>query len=51
MGFFEKEEKSIDVKSCVDYAENKIYAELKPLGFIKYGRSLHRFGISFFQIV
>lgn len=40
----DEKQKTIDVKSCIDRIENEIYRQmLKPLGFRKYGRTLHRF--------
>ena len=40
--YFEKD-KRLDTKSIVDEIEKAVYAEMKPLGFKKYGRTLHRF--------
>lgn len=40
---FIKSHKYIDTKQAVNIIENYIYAELKPLGFKKFGRTLHRF--------
>ena len=40
--YFEKD-KQLDTKSIVDEIEKAVYAEMKPLGFKKYGRTLHRF--------
>jgi hypothetical protein len=39
----DQKQKKIDVKSCIDRIENEIYQILKPLGFRKHGRTLHRF--------
>ncbi|MBQ8447890.1 MAG: DUF4304 domain-containing protein [Clostridia bacterium] len=39
---FEKD-KQLDTKKIVDAIENAVYAEVKPLGFKKHGRTLHRF--------
>lgn len=33
----------LDAKESVDMIEKIVYEELKPLGFRKYGRTLHRF--------
>ena len=33
----------LDSKATVDAIEKLVYAELKPLGFKKFGRTLHRF--------
>ena len=40
--YFEKD-KQLDTKSIVDAIEKAVYAEVKPLGFKKHGRTLHRF--------
>ena len=40
--YFEKD-KQLDTKSIVDEIEKAVYAEMKPLGFKKHGRTLHRF--------
>ena len=40
--YFEKD-KQLDTKSIVDAIEKAVYAEVKPLGFRKHGRTLHRF--------
>ncbi len=34
---------TLDTKETIDLIENAVYAELKPLGFRKHGRTLHRF--------
>jgi len=39
---FEKTNK-LDTKAIVDEIENAVYKELKPFGFRKHGRTLHRF--------
>ena len=40
----DEKQKKIDVKSCIDRIENEICRQmLKPLGFRKHGRTLHRF--------
>lgn len=36
-------EVKLDVPKIIDTIEGRIYADLKPLGFRKHGRSLHRF--------
>lgn len=43
MSLFKRKQKSIDVKACIDQIEKEIYSYLKPIGFRKYGRTLHRF--------
>lgn len=40
--YFEKD-KCLDTKPIVDEIEKAVYTELKPLGFKKHGRTLHRF--------
>lgn len=35
--------RAVDVTKALDEIESAIYAELKPLGFRKHGRTLHRF--------
>ena len=40
--YFEKD-KQLDTKPIVDAIEKAVYAEVKPLGFKKHGRTLHRF--------
>ena len=40
--YFEKD-KELDTKFIVDEIEKAVYAEVKVLGFKKYGRTLHRF--------
>ena len=40
--YFEKD-KQLDTKSIVDEIEKAVYAEMKPLGFKKHGRTFHRF--------
>ena len=40
--YFEKD-KQLDTKPIVDEIEKAVYAEVKPLGFRKHGRTLHRF--------
>jgi hypothetical protein len=40
--YFEKD-KQLDTKCIVDEIEKAVYAEVKPLGFKKHGRTLHRF--------
>ncbi len=40
--YFEKD-KQLDTKPIVDEIEKAVYQELKPLGFRKFGRNLHRF--------
>ena len=40
---FLKREDPLDGKETVDRIENIVYASLKPLGFRKFGRTLHRF--------
>ena len=40
--YFEKD-KQLDTKCIVDEIEKAVYAEMKPLGFKKHGRTLHRF--------
>ncbi len=40
---FGKQQAKIDVKDRIDRIENEVYANLKPLGFRKHGRTLHRF--------
>ena len=40
-GFKKKDE--LDVPATIDEIEKAVYAELKPLGFRKHGRTLHRF--------
>ena len=35
--------KAVDVPKTVDEIEDAVYAHLKPYGFKKYGRTLHRF--------
>ena len=40
--YFEKD-KRLDTKPIVDEIEKAVYTELKPLGFKKHGRTLHRF--------
>ena len=42
-GFFKKASAVVNVTETIDVIENAVYAELKPLGFRKYGRTLHRF--------
>ena len=39
--YFEKD-KQLDTKSIVDEIEKAVCAEMKPLGFKKYGRTLAR---------
>ena len=34
---------SPDIPKVIDEIENEVYYNLKPLGFKKYGRTLHRF--------
>ncbi len=43
MLFIKKAEKIYDRKAIVDAIEAYVYKELKPLGFRKFGRTLHRF--------
>ncbi len=44
MGFFaRKDTKDLDVTAVVDAVEAYVYERLKPLGFRKFGRTLHRF--------
>ena len=33
----------LNTTESIDIIENAVYAELKPLGFRKFGRTLHRF--------
>lgn len=40
--YYEKD-KELDTKAIVNAIEKAVYAEVKPLGFRKYGRTLHRF--------
>ena len=40
---FLKRKKAIDVPKTIDEIEKAVYLELKPLGFRKHGRTLHRF--------
>lgn len=40
---FLKKDKEIHVPQIVDEIENVVFAHLKPYGFKKYGRTLHRF--------
>lgn len=40
--YFEKD-KQLDTKPIVDAIEKAVYAAVKPLGFKKHGRTLHRF--------
>ncbi len=40
--YFEKD-KQLDTKPIVDEIEKAVYQEVKPLGFRKFGRNLHRF--------
>ena len=40
--YYEKD-KQLDTKTIVDSIEKAVYAEVKPLGFKKHGRTLHRF--------
>ena len=35
--------KKTDMSSRIDYSENEVHSFLKPLGFRKHGRTLHRF--------
>ena len=41
--FLKKKTPKINVTERIDAIEAKVYAELKPLGFRKHGRTLHRF--------
>ena len=38
-----KQKKNVNTTEIVDEIENSIYSHLKPMGFRKYGRTLHRF--------
>lgn len=38
-----KKEYRIDIPKVIDEIENEVYFHLKPFGFKKYGRTLHRF--------
>lgn len=38
-----KKEDRIDIPKVIDEIENEVYFHLKPFGFKKYGRTLHRF--------
>ncbi len=38
-----RKQKSINTTEIVDEIENSVYSRLKPLGFRKFGRTLHRF--------
>ena len=41
--FLKKPSVTINTTEVIDKIENDIYLQLKPLGFRKYGRTLHRF--------
>lgn len=41
--FFHKKQLQIDAPAVLDQVEARVYARLKPLGFRKHGRTLHRF--------
>ena len=40
---FSKTEKIINVTETINLIENEVYKEMKPVGFTKHGRTLHRF--------
>ncbi len=42
-GFFKKTKSKINVTEIIDRIEARVYTLLKPYGFRKYGRTLHRF--------
>ena len=41
--FFRKKTQSIDATTVLDQIESIVYSQLKPLGFRRHGRTLHRF--------
>ena len=41
--FLHKQPMRINTTEIIDTIENSVYTELKPFGFRKYGRTLHRF--------
>lgn len=42
-GFFKRKKIEVNTTQAIDAIENSVYAEVKPFGFRKYGRTLHRF--------
>ena len=41
--FFKEKTQSIDATAALDQIESIVYSRLKPLGFCRHGRTLHRF--------
>jgi hypothetical protein len=41
--FLKKPNNEANTTEIIDTIENRVYSELKPMGFRKYGRTLHRF--------
>lgn len=40
---WKKPDVKLDIPKIIDTIENKVYLELKPMGFRKHGRAIHRF--------